>query len=176
MSRFFRSAPMLAALIAGSCVATAAPALAQSPADDQRFQQAQQRFDNELAVFRQEFDRYQRARARGYAPPPRPYYDPRGDDRDEGGYDPARYYRDDPRYQERVLSSDDRVYRGSDGQLYCKRNDGTTGLIAGAVGGGVLGNLIAGGHSRGVGTLLGAIAGGVVGKTVDQNNTQLRCR
>jgi outer membrane lipoprotein SlyB len=49
-------------------------------------------------------------------------------------------------------------------------------LIAGAVGGGVLGNLIAGGHSRGVGTLLGAIAGGVVGKTVDQNNTQLRCR
>ena len=75
-----------------------------------------------------------------------------------------------------MLSSDDRVYRGSDGQLYCKRNDGTTGLIAGAVGGGVLGNLIAGGHSRGVGTLLGAIAGGVVGKTVDQNNTQLRCR
>ncbi|MFA6124606.1 MAG: glycine zipper 2TM domain-containing protein [Sphingomonas sp.] len=181
MNRFFRNMPVLAAVIAGSCLAAATPALAQSPADDQRFQQAQQRLDNELAVFRAEFDRYQQARARGYRDPrgsfgdPR-YADPRTDDRDEGSYDPARYYRNDPRYQERVLTSNDRVYRGSDGQYYCKRNDGTTGLIAGAIGGGVLGNLIDGGHSRGVGTILGAIAGGVVGKTVDQNNSQLRCR
>lgn len=176
MSRFSRIAPALAMLIAGSSLATVTHALAQSPSDDRRFQQAQQRFDSELAIFRAEFDRYQQARARGYRPPPPAYYDPRQDDRDEGGYDPARYYRNDPRYQERVLTSDDRVYRGSDGQYYCKRNDGTTGLIAGAIGGGVLGNLIDGGHSRGVGTILGAIAGGVVGKSVDQNNSQLRCR
>jgi outer membrane lipoprotein SlyB len=75
-----------------------------------------------------------------------------------------------------VLSSDDRIYRGSDDRYYCKRNDGTTGLIVGGVGGGALGNVIAGGHSRGVGTILGAIAGGVLGKSVDQNNSEVRCR
>jgi type II secretory pathway pseudopilin PulG len=186
--RFPRLAPALALLIAGSSLAT--PVLAQSQADEQRFQQAQQRLDNELNVFRTEFDRYQQARARGYRDPratypdsrndPRysdsRYADPRYDDRDEGNYDPSRYYRGGSGYQERVLTSEDRIYRGSDNQYYCKRNDGTTGLIVGAVGGGVLGNVIAGGHSRGVGTILGAIAGGVVGKSVDQNNTQVRCR
>ena len=171
-------------LIAGSCLATATPVLAQSQADEQRFQQAQQRFANELAVFRSEFDRYQQARARGYRDPSGGgYYDQRApdqrysyDDRDESGYDPSRYYREGSGYQERVLSTNDRVYRGSDGRYYCKRNDGTTGLIVGAIGGGVLGNVIAGGHSAGVGTLLGAIAGGVLGKSVDQNNQQVRCR
>ena len=181
MTRFPRIAPAFALLMAGACLATATPALAQSQADDQRFQQAQQRFDNEMNVFRAEFDRYQQARARGYRDPrgsynDSRYADPRYDDRDEAGYDASRYYRNDSRYQERVLTSNDRVYRGSDGQYYCKRNDGTTGLIVGAVGGGVLGNVIDGGHSRGVGTILGAIAGGLVGKSVDQNNSQVRCR
>ena len=170
-----------ASALALACLAVAAPAVAQSQSDEQRFQQAQQRFDNELRVFRGEFDRYQQARSRGYRDPrgsydDSRYVDPRYDDRDEAGYDASRYYRNDSRYQERVLTSNDRVYRGSDGQYYCKRNDGTTGLIVGAVGGGVLGNVIDGGHSRGVGTILGAIAGGLVGKSVDQNNSQVRCR
>jgi type II secretory pathway pseudopilin PulG len=177
----------IAMALAGATLALATPALAQSQADEQRFQQAQQRFDSELNLFRSEFDRYQQARARGYRPPPPVYnggyngggyIDPRynSDIRDEGDYDASRYYRNDSRYQERVLTSNDRVYRGSDGQYYCKRNDGTTGLIVGAIGGGVLGNVIAGGRSAGVGTLLGAIAGGVLGKSVDQNNSQIRCR
>ena len=171
-------------LIAGSCLATATPVLAQTQNDEQRFQQAQQRFDNELNVFRSEFDRYQQARARGYRDPrgggyPDPRYNDQRysyDERDESGYDASRYYRGGTGYQERVLTSNDRVYRGSDGQYYCKRNDGTTGLIVGAIGGGVLGNVIAGGHSAGVGTILGAIAGGVLGKSIDQNNQQVRCR
>ena len=179
------------------CCAAATPALAQTQADEQRFQQAQQRFSAEMTAFRAEYDRYIQARIRGYRDPrggsyndPRDidprngdprytdsrYADPRYDDRDEAGYDPSRYYRNDSRYQERVLTSNDRVYRGSDGQYYCKRNDGTTGLIVGAIGGGVLGNVIDGGHSRGVGTILGAIAGGAVGRSVDQNNSQMRCR
>ncbi|MEG3176637.1 glycine zipper 2TM domain-containing protein [Sphingomonas sp. RB3P16] len=185
MRRFPKLAPALALLIAGSSLVATTPVLAQTRADDQRFQAAQQRFNNELNIFRGEFDRYQAARARGYGDP-RPSYDPRYndpryadpsyDDRDEGNYDPTRYYRTGPTYQERVLTSDDRIYRGSDDRFYCKRNDGTTGLIVGAVGGGVLGNVIDGGHSRGVGTVLGAIAGGLVGKSVDQNNAQVRCR
>lgn len=176
MTRF----PVIAMLIAGS-LASAAPAVAQTQADDQRFQQAQQRFNNELNIFRSEFDRYQQARARGYQRDG--YYDPRGgypdpryDYRDDPNYDAARYYRDGPVYQERVLTADDRVYRGSDNRYYCKRSDGTTGLIVGAVGGGVLGNVIAGGRSAGVGTILGAIAGGALGRSIDRDNAQVRCR
>ena len=90
-------------------------------------------------------------------------------------YDPARDYRaPPPGYQERVLSPDDRVYRGQDGRYYCKRSDGTTGLIVGAAAGGLFGNVIAGGRSKTVGTLLGAIAGGALGSAVDRD--QVRCR
>ena len=164
------------------CLAAATPAVAQTQAEEQRFQQSQQRFDTELNVFRTEFDRYQQARTRGLRNPresntdPR-FNDPRFDDRDEAGYDPARFYRNDPRYQERILNNNDRVYRGNDGQYYCRRNDGTTGLIVGALGGGGLGNIIDGGHSRGVGTVLGLLAGGLAGRGLERGNSQqMRCR
>ncbi len=91
-------------------------------------------------------------------------------------YDASRYYRDDPRYTERRLNSDDEVYRGSDGRYYCKRNDGTTGLIVGAVGGAVVGNVIDGGRNRVAGTLIGGALGALIGKTIDQNNSDVRCR
>jgi hypothetical protein len=102
------------------------------------------------------------------------------DDRFATNYDASRYYRDDPRYTERRVTYDDEVYRGSDGRYYCKRSDGTTGLIVGAIGGGVLGNVIDGGRNRVAGTLIGGALGALVGKTVDQggsnNNNDLRCR
>lgn len=174
----------LATMAATGCMALATPGVAQTRADDARFQAAQDRFARELSIYQQEFDRYQQARRSGGGGyydqgPPRgqPYYQ---DDRDEGGYDASRYYRPGPNYQERVLSSDDRVYRGSDGRYYCKRNDGTTGLIVGAVGGGILGNVIDGGHSRAVGTILGGVLGAVAGQAIERNannnNGQVRCR
>ena len=92
-------------------------------------------------------------------------------DRYENGYDPSRYYRSGGTYQERVLSPEDRVYAGTDGRYYCKRSDGTTGLIVGGAAGGLLGNVIDGGHSRVVGTLLGGAAGragGPCGRTQQQ--------
>jgi hypothetical protein len=91
-------------------------------------------------------------------------------------YDASRDYRDDPRYTERRLSSNDQVYRGSDGRYYCKRNDGTTGLIVGAIGGGILGNIIDGGHNRAAGTLIGGALGALAGKSIDQKNSDVRCR
>ena len=93
-------------------------------------------------------------------------------------YDASRYYRDGPGYQERVLSSNDQVYRGSDNRYYCKRSDGTTGLIVGGAAGGILGNVIDGGHHRTAGTLLGVAVGALAGKAVDQGsqNQQVRCR
>lgn len=84
------------------------------------------------------------------------------------------YYRDDARYHERVLRRGDRVYVGQDGRYYCRRNDGTTGLIVGGIAGGVLGNIIAPGGSKTLGTLLGAGAGAAAGTAIDRNN--VRCR
>ena len=91
-------------------------------------------------------------------------------------YDAYRYYREDSRYQERRLGPNDEIYRGSDGRYYCKRSDGTTGLVIGAVGGAVIGNVIDGGRNRVAGTLIGGALGALVGKSIDQNNSDVRCR
>lgn len=168
----------LATLAATACIAVALPASAQTRQDEQRFAQAQQRLETELQNFRVEYDRYQQSRSRGGGPRGGGYNDQRGGsyEDDSAYYDPTRDYRDGPTYRERVLSADDRVYRGTDGRYYCKRSDGTTGLVLGAAGGGILGNVIDGGRSRTVGTLLGAALGAVAGRAVDQNNQQVRCR
>ena len=49
--------------------------------------------------------------------------------------------RDDRRYRSYRLGRIDRIYRGSDNRYYCRRDDGTTGLIVGGIAGGLLGNL-----------------------------------
>ena len=90
------------------------------------------------------------------------------------GYYADRYYRDDRRYRERRLNDGDRVYRGENGQYYCRRSDGTTGLIVGAIAGGFLGNIIARGNSDTLGTILGAVAGGAAGRAIDRSD--VRCR
>lgn len=91
-----------------------------------------------------------------------------------GGYDAQRYYRDGRYYKTRQLSRNDRIYRGRDGRYYCRRDDGTTGLIIGGVAGGALGNLIAPGDSNTLGTILGAGAGALLGREVDRGG--MRCR
>ncbi|WP_375429535.1 glycine zipper 2TM domain-containing protein [uncultured Sphingomonas sp.] len=163
-------------------------AAAQGPAADARMRQAQDRFDREYQIFRGELDRYQSARpgyrapagGGGYRVAPNVPYDDRydrptySDERDEGDYDAARYYRSGPNYRDRTLASDERVYAGQDGRYYCRRADGTTGLILGAGAGGILGNIIDGGRSRTVGTLLGGAAGALAGRSIEQNS--VRCR
>jgi hypothetical protein len=39
-------------------------------------------------------------------------------------------------------------WRGSDGRLYCRRGNGTVGLVVGAAGGALLGRAVDGGRSR----------------------------
>jgi hypothetical protein len=178
----------LCAALAVASLSAAAPASAQTGAryggsaaqdEEARFEAAQRRFDAEYETFQAALERYRRTRAQ------QPRWDdrrppaPRYDDQSDGGYDdpnddPARDYRQG-NYQERVLTSEDRVYRGNDGQYYCRRPDGTTGLIVGAAAGGLFGNIIAGRRSSTVGTLLGAIAGGAAGSSIDRNR-QVRCR
>ncbi len=101
-------------------------------------------------------------------------YDQDRPDPQYGNYDASRYYRETPRQRERRLGGNDRVYRGQDGRYYCRRSDGTTGLIVGALAGGVLGDAIAPGGSRSLGAILGAVAGGAAGRQIDRNN--IRCR
>ncbi len=85
-----------------------------------------------------------------------------------------RYYRDGRYYQPRRLGRNDRIYRGGDNRFYCRRSDGTTGLIIGGLGGAVVGNSIAGGGSRTLGTLLGGAAGALLGQSIDR--AQVVCR
>ena len=91
-----------------------------------------------------------------------------------GNYYADRYYRDGSNYQPRALADNDRVYRGQNGQFYCRRPDGTTGLIIGGLAGGALGNLIAPGGSKTLGTIIGAVGGGVAGRALDRNRTTCR--
>jgi len=180
MLRQFIVAGLAGTMLAG------APAVAQSgAAADARFRAAQDRFDREYQVYRDEVERYRQTRSTAYVPPPRgggPYreapdrYDPAYEGEDVGYYDPAPDYRSGPQYRERVLASDDRVYAGEDGRYYCKRSDGTTGLIVGAAGGGILGNVIDGGRSRTVGTLLGGALGALAGRAVQRQQDEVRCR
>lgn len=77
------------------------------------------------------------------------------------------------RAERRNLGDNDVIYRGRDGRYYCKRDDGTTGTIVGAIGGGVLGNVIAPGGSKTLGTILGAGAGALAGRAIDRSD--IRC-
>lgn len=85
-----------------------------------------------------------------------------------------RYYRSGSYYRPRRLGYGDRIYHGDDGRYYCRRSDGTTGLIIGGIAGGTLGHLIAPGDSQTIGTILGGAAGALLGRSIDRNN--ITCR
>ncbi len=102
------------------------------------------------------------------------HYDYNRPDPSYGGYDAGRYYRENGAQRERSISPNERVYRGQDGRYYCRRSDGTTGLIVGAIAGGALGNMIAPGGSETLGTILGAGAGAMAGRAIDRKDA--RCR
>jgi len=69
---------------------------------------------------------------------------------------------------------DTRVWQGPEGQVYCQKKDGTTGLIIGGAVGALLGREVDGGYDRTLGTILGGAAGALLGKEVAQGGS--RCR
>jgi hypothetical protein len=89
------------------------------------------------------------------------------------GYYADNYYRAG-NYRPVQLGSNDRIYRGNDNRYYCRRNDGTTGLIIGAIGGGVLGNVLAPGGSKTLGSILGGSLGAVLGNSIGSNGISCR--
>ncbi len=58
-------------------------------------------------------------------------------------------------------------WRGRDGRMYCRKSNGTTGLIIGGAGGALLGRAVDTHGDRTTGTVLGAAAGALLGKEVD---------
>ena len=94
-----------------------------------------------------------------------------------GAYYADAYYRDGRYYRDRRMTANDRIYRGRDNRYYCRRSDGTTGLIIGAGAGALIGNSIDSNGSGTLGTILGALAGGALGREVDRNRSSrdLRC-
>ena len=67
------------------------------------------------------------------------------------------------------------TWRGRDGRLYCRRSNGTTGLIIGGAAGALIGRAIDGGRSRATGTILGAAAGALLGREIQRSSSR-RCR
>jgi hypothetical protein len=82
------------------------------------------------------------------------------------GYD-RRDYRDRREYRQSR-------WRGNDGRYYCRRSNGTTGLLIGGAAGALLGRGIDGGRDRTAGTLIGGVAGALLGREVDRGGS--RCR
>ncbi len=69
-----------------------------------------------------------------------------------------------------------REWRGRDGRRYCRKSDGTTGLVVGGVAGALVGRTIDTRGDRTVGTLLGAAAGAVAGREIERSGSKKRCR
>jgi outer membrane lipoprotein SlyB len=67
-----------------------------------------------------------------------------------------------------------KTWRDSSGRLRCKRANGTTGLIAGAAGGALIGRAIDTRGERATGTILGAAAGALIGRKLERSH--YRCR
>lgn len=97
--------------------------------------------------------------------------------RDHGRY--ARDYRDrgyDRGYNDRGYYNGP-TWRGRDGRNYCRRSDGTTGLLIGGVAGALVGRSIDRYGDRTPGTLLGALGGALLGQAIDKDNSGgRRCR
>jgi uncharacterized protein YcfJ len=68
-----------------------------------------------------------------------------------------------------------RTWRGKDGRIYCRRPNGTTGLIVGGAVGALAGRAIDGGNNRTLGTVAGAAAGALLGREVQRSSARQRC-
>ncbi len=98
----------------------------------------------------------------------RDYRDRRYSDR----YQSRPYYMGYDRNYGQPVRSNTRVWRGNDNRYYCRRDDGTTGLLVGAGVGALLGHEVAGRGDRTLGAILGGAAGALLGRSIDRSNTR----
>lgn len=160
---------VVAGLVASTVTFQPASALAQKHERRDRYED---RYDRSGDRRDRDNGRYDR---RDDRPAPRVWrnYDERRVEPGYRAYDASRYYRSGRGYQPYRLGRNDRIYRGSDNRYYCRRDDGTTGLIVGAMAGGVLGQIIAPGGYKTLGVILGAGGGALIGRAIDDG---VECR
>lgn len=161
----FKSAAL--ALVAASTVATAVPATAavlpQAHQSTAVATQWNEGWDGE---------RWEHGRDRGDWRRDRYYGDRHYGGR---GYDRGYYRGNDRRYYGEPVYRNTRVWRGDDGRYYCRRSNGTTGLLIGGAAGALLGREVAGDYGdRTLGAILGAAGGALLGREVDRGGS--RCR
>ena len=91
-----------------------------------------------------------------------------------GSYRDARpYYMGYDRNWGQPVYRDTRVWRGRDNRYYCRKEDGTTGLLVGAGVGALIGHEVAGrGGDRTLGAIIGGAAGALLGRSIDRSSTR----
>lgn len=89
-----------------------------------------------------------------------------------GSYQARPYYMGYDRYYGQPVRANTRVWRGNDGRYYCRKDNGTTGLLVGAGVGALIGNEVAGRGDRTLGAILGGAAGALLGRSIDRSNTR----
>lgn len=121
-------------------------------------------------------DRGRGHRGRGWGPGGRPANDWtwHRDGWNRPGWHAEQFYVDGRQYRPRYLGANDQIWRGYDNRYYCRRSDGTTGLIIGGLAGGTLGNVVAPGGSKLLGSIIGGSLGAVIGNSIDRN--RIVCR
>jgi|EndMetStandDraft_5_1072996.scaffolds.fasta_scaffold56436_1 hypothetical protein len=92
----------------------------------------------------------------------------------ERRYNRDNYYGNGRRYDNRDNRYNRQTWRGRDGRYYCRRQNGTTGLVIGGAVGGLAGHEIAGRGDRTLGTILGVAGGALLGREIDKGSS--RCR
>ncbi len=85
-----------------------------------------------------------------------------------GGYYGNAGYNRPPVYQ------NSNYWYGNNGRIHCRRDDGTTGAIVGAVTGGTLGNILAQRGDKQLGSIIGGTLGAIIGKELDKGNGYCR--
>ncbi|QYJ08231.1 glycine zipper 2TM domain-containing protein [Qipengyuania flava] len=169
MSNLFKTAALAIAAsgLAAAAPVSAAPALHASPA-------AHAAVVGDMTYEHKRKRGHGHYRDRDY----RDYRDYRGyrDRRDYRDYrdrrDARPYYMGYDRYYGQPVRADTRIWRGNDGRYYCRRDNGTTGLLVGAGVGALLGHEVAGRGDRTLGAILGGAAGALLGRTIDRSSTR----
>lgn len=82
-------------------------------------------------------------------------------------------YRDN-RYRGEPISRNTRVWRGDNGRYYCRKQNGTTGLLIGGAAGALLGRQVDQYGDRTMGTVIGGVAGALLGREVDRGGSSCR--
>ncbi len=155
MTNIFKNAAL--ALVAPGLLVTAIPA-AQARDHDRGNANGWSQNDN--------YNHNDRGRHRGW----------QGRGNNNGGYGYQNGYNGgyNNRYDEPVYRNT-RTWRGDDGRNYCRRSDGTTGLLIGGAVGGLIGHEVAGRRGdKTLGVILGAGIGALAGRAIDRSGSSCR--